>query len=155
MSRPLLAIPHRVEAFAGGCLPACLQMALAFFGLDWPQERIASQIGHITGAGTPARNVVRLSAPGIRVSYVAQGTLAQVEQSLAEGAVPILFVRTGELPHWEEDTAHALVIVGIENDVIIIHDPAFEHAPIPVPIDDFSLAWYEFGNQWAMVARKA
>ena len=49
----------------------------------------------------------------------------------------------------------ALVIVGIENDIIIIHDPAFEHAPIPVPIDDFLLAWYELGNQWAMVARKA
>ena len=75
MSRPLLAIPHRIEAFTGGCLPACLQMAL--------------------------------------------------------------------------------VIVGIENDIIIIHDPAFEHAPIPVPIEDFLLAWYEFGNQWAMVTLKA
>lgn len=64
MSNSLLAVPHRTEAFAGACLPAYLQMALAYFGVN----------------------------------------------------------------------------------------RSFDKAPIPVPVDDLSLAWYEMGNTWAQVA---
>lgn len=154
MSKSPLAVPHRVEAFAGACLPACLQMALTYFGVDWSQERIASQIGHIAGAGTPARNVTRLATPGIRVRYMTAGALEDVQACLAQGEVPILFVRTSELPYWEEDTTHAVLVVGLDADFILVNDPAFEQAPIPVPADDFSLAWYELGNTWAVVARR-
>ena len=152
MSKPLLVVPHRVEAFAGACLPACLQMALVYFGLNWSQERIASQIGHIAGAGTPARNVIRLATPGIKISYMANGSLEDVQACLEREDVPVLFVRTSELPYWEQDTAHAVLVVGMDADFILVNDPAFEQAPIPVPVDDFSLAWYELGNTWAMVA---
>lgn len=108
MSSLLLAIPHRTEAFAGACLPACLQMALAYFGVNRSQEQIARQIGHVAGAS--------------------------------------------ELPYWEHDTAHAVLVAGMEQAIIWVHDPAFDKAPIPVPVDDLSLAWYEMGNTWAQVA---
>lgn len=153
MSEQLIAVPHRVEAFVGACLPACLEMALAFFGIARSQHRIASQIGYIDGAGTPARNITRLSAPGIQLSYHQNGTIEEIRQALTSGAVPIVFVRTGELPHWNEDTPHALVIVGITADILHVNDPVFEHAPIPISIGDFLLAWYEFDNQWALVVR--
>lgn len=154
MSKSLLAVPHRVEAFAGACLPAYLQMALAFIGVNWPQERVAGQLGHIAGAGTLARNVTRLNTPGTRVRYMTNGALEDVQASLAREEVPVLFVRTGELPYWEEDTTHAVLVVGLDADIILINGPAFEQAPIPVPVDDFSLAWYELGNTWAVVARR-
>ena len=152
MSERLIAVPHRVESFVGACLPACLEMALAFFGVARSQHRIANQIGYIEGAGTPARNTTRLSAPGIQLSYHQNGILEDIQQALASGAVPIVFVRTGELPHWNEDTPHALVIVGVSDDILYVNDPAFEYAPIPIPVGDFLLAWYEFDNQWALVA---
>lgn len=152
MSNPLLAILHQTEAFAGACLPACLQMALAYFGVKRSQEQIASQIGHIAGAGTPARNVTRLVVPGIEISYTAKGALEDIRRCLAKKQIAILFVRTGELPYWEDDTAHAILVAGMEQATILVHDPAFELAPIPVPIDDLYLAWYEMGNTWAQVA---
>jgi hypothetical protein len=40
----------------------------------------------------------------------------------------------------------------MEQATIWVHDPAFDKAPIPVSIDDLSLAWYEMGNTWAQVA---
>ncbi len=122
LSSPL---PHKVEAFAGGCLPACLRMALAYFGVDLSQTLIASRIRHIPGAGTPARNVALVSVPGIRISYFTLGTLDQIRQSLTKNAVPIVLVRTSELPYWEEDTAHALIIARLNEDAIFVHDPAF------------------------------
>ena len=65
MSRPLLPVPHRTEAFAGACLPACCQMALALWSISESQSEIAAQIGHIEGAGTAARNITRLTALGV------------------------------------------------------------------------------------------
>lgn len=154
MSRPLLAIPHRTEEFSGGCLPACCQMALAFFGIARSQKQIAMQIGHIEGAGTPARNVTRLSVFGVGVQYIESGTLNNLREGVEVGAAIIVFVRTGELPYWDKDTPHALVIVGIETDIIYANDPAFEDAPIAIAIGDFMLAWDEFGNQYAIVRRE-
>lgn len=107
-------------------------MALAYYGLNWSQERIASQIGHIAGAGTPARHVTRLTAPGIKISYLTSGSLEDVQACLDRAEVPVVFVRTSELPYWEEDTAHTVLAVGLNADFILVHDPAFEQAPIPI-----------------------
>jgi hypothetical protein len=127
-------------------------MALAYFGVNRSQEQIASQIGHIAGAGTPARNVTRLVVPGIEISYAANGSLEDIRRCLDRKQIPILFVRTGELPYWEDDIAHAVLVVGMEQATIWVHDPTFEKGPIPVPIDGLSLAWYEIGNTRAQVA---
>lgn len=126
-------------------------MALAFFGIAKSQKQIAMQIGHIEGAGTPARNITRLSVFGVGVQYVELGALNDLHQGVEAGAAIIVFVRTAELPYWDRDTPHALVIVGIEADIIYVNDPAFENAPVAMAIDDFMLAWDEFGNQYAII----
>lgn len=127
-------------------------MALAFFGIQVSQEEIAHHLGHIPGAGTPARNILRLSQYGVKVQYYQEGSLAHLEESLRKGAVAVAFVRTGELPYWEEDVPHAIVVVGVEAGVVYINDPSFEHAPVPVWEEDFLLAWEEFGCQWAVIS---
>jgi hypothetical protein len=155
MSRPLLPVPHRTEAFAGACLPACCQMALALWGISEPQSEIAVQIGHIEGAGTAARNITRLTAWGVEVEWRERGTVNELGQAITEGNVPVVFLRTGELPYWDQDVPHALGVVGVEAGTIYVNDPAFENAPIPVPVGDFELAWDEFGCQWAIVQRSS
>jgi len=150
---PLLPVPHRTEDFPGACLPACCQMALAFWGIIESQTRIAARIGHIDGAGTPARNVTRLSIFGLEVRWHEHGTIDDLRQATAAGQVPIVFLHTGELPYWDQDTPHATVVTGVEAGTVYVNDPAFESAPIPVPVGDFQLAWDEFGCQWAAVHR--
>ena len=146
-----LPIPHFPEAFEGGCLPACCQMVLAYQGIARSQHQIAAQIGHIAGAGAPARNVLRLSRLGVAVDYRRGGSLADLREALIAKQGVIAFVRTGELPYWLEDTAHALVVVGLVKDVVYVNDPAFEHAPIAVPAGDFELAWESFGSLFATI----
>ncbi len=149
----MLEIPHRTEQFTGGCLIACSQMALAFFGISVSQEELAQLLDHVPGVGTPARKILRLSRYGVSVLYQQNGTLKDIEQEIRRNSVVIAFVRTGNLPYWEEDVPHAVIVAGIEAGVLYLNDPSFREAPVPVPEDDFILAWDEFGCQWAAVTR--
>ena len=128
-------------------------MALAFFGVRASPEELAQLLRYVPGAGAPARNVLRLSRYGVSVRYQQDGVLEDLEREVQRGSVVIAFVRTGELPYWEEDVPHAVVVSGVEAGVLYLNDPSFQEAPIPVPEDDFILAWDEFGCQWATVAR--
>jgi len=128
-------------------------MALALFSITETQASIAARIGHIQGAGTAARNITHLKAFGVEVRWYDNGLVSDVQRAIADGSVPIVFLRTGELPYWDEDTPHAVVVVGIELDTVFVNDPAFERAPIPVLIGDLQLAWNEFECQWATVRR--
>jgi hypothetical protein len=128
-------------------------MALAHFGVAVSQQQIARRLGHVPGAGIPAPNIVRVAQYGVDVRHAEGGTLEDVRHAIDNGAVVIVFVRTGELPYWEEDVPHAVMVVAVGTDVVYLDDPAFENAPIPAPLGDFMLAWDEFGNQWAWVSR--
>jgi hypothetical protein len=126
-------------------------MALAFCGISRSQAEIAAQIGHIEGAGTSSRNIVRLAAFGVEVQWKKEHAMGDLQQAIANAETPVAFLRTGELPYWEQDTPHAVVIVGIDRGTIYLNDPAFENAPIPVLVGDYELAWDEFDRQWATV----
>jgi ABC-type bacteriocin/lantibiotic exporter with double-glycine peptidase domain len=64
-------------------------------------------------------------------------------------------VNTGPLTYWADDTAHALVVVGVEQDVVWVNDPEFEQAPQAVPLDDFLLAWLEHDYRQALIQRSS
>jgi hypothetical protein len=124
MSKPSLPVPHRTEAFPGACLPARCQMALALWDITESQTGIAEQIGHVEAVGTPARNVVRLSVYGVDIEWNEHGTVNDLRQAIGDNRVPIVFLRTGELPYWDRDSPHALVVVGIETSLVYVNDPA-------------------------------
>lgn len=72
---------------------------------------------------------------------------------LTNGRPCIALVRTAQLPHWTYATDHAVLVVGFDERAVYINDPAFEHAPQPVPRVDFELAWLEFDYRYAVIWR--
>lgn len=103
MSELFLPVPHRTEAFIGGCLPACCEMALAYCGILETQAVIAAQIGHIEGAGAPARNITRLAALGVKVVWHELGSAADLQQAIAAHTTPVVFLRIGDFQlAWDE-----------------------------------------------------
>jgi hypothetical protein len=128
-------------------------MVLAYNGLEADQHALARQLDVIEEIGAPASRVLRLNSPSFAVTY-REGDDADLRTALARGTPPILSVTTGELPYWDEDTAHAIVLVGMNDETALVNDPAFEEAPVSVRIGDLLLAWDEAHNAVALIERR-
>jgi len=138
----LLNIPHQTQLKDSWCLPACVAMVSAYYGRPDYQENFARWLG-TTAIGTPARNVIRLESRGFRVIYQ-EGSFQFLSDALQHDIPCIVFLRTGELPYWTVDTAHAVVLAGFEGEQAYLHDPFFPNTPQTIPVDVLMLAWSAF-----------
>lgn len=152
MPASLLPVPHYKQGHSGSCLPASARMVLEFLGYITSEADLAYRLG-TQPFGTPAPNLRRLEQLGFVVTYETV-TLAALQGSLEAGLPCLVFVRTGDLPYWTEDTSHVMVAVGINDETIYVNDPAFDTAPQAIPLDYFLLAWSEFDYRCATIQQK-
>jgi len=150
---PWLNVPHLQQSEAGWCLPACAAMVAAYWHQPLTQADIARWLD-TQGIGTPASHVDRLARHGFEVTYKT-GSLAELEMWLAQSVPCILFLRTGELPYWQVDTPHAVVLVGLQANDAYLLDPSVETAPVKVSSGDLLLAWSHFEYTYAVLQPSA
>jgi ABC-type bacteriocin/lantibiotic exporter with double-glycine peptidase domain len=146
---PWLNVPHQQQLDTSWCLPACIAMVSAYWQQPLYQADVARWLG-TTDIGTPSSRIRRLNRHGFEVIY-GEGSLANLSGWLSQDCPLILFLRTGDLPHWSVDTPHALVLAGIENDTAIVFDPGIDDEPRPTPVDHLMLAWSFFDYTYAML----
>ena len=153
MAQPLSVPFHRQKAI-GYCLPACVQMVLAYHQVNLSQEEVARQLGLIEGLGAPTRSVQRLAVNDLRVVY-AEGTAADLKSWL-DAAIPLIaFVQSGEFAYWQgESFQHAVVIIGLQGDTISLLDPDRDEQVIEVPVEEFQLAWLGMDYLYAAIYRE-
>jgi ABC-type bacteriocin/lantibiotic exporter with double-glycine peptidase domain len=152
VQKTLLTVPHLHQLSDGDCLAACAAMVLAYYevSIDYPD---LLQILKIKSFGAPARNIKHLeSLGGLKVSYRSTD-MTGLKEMLLDGKPVIVFIRTSELPYWNYETDHAIVIVGFNEDNIFANDPHFDHSPIEIPRGDFELAWLERDYYYGFVER--
>lgn len=148
-----LKVPHFQQTTDGSCLEACACMVLAYLQHPAVESRIAQLFGG-DELGTPSSRVVRLQQWGFRVTY-GSTNLQQLQAWLAQGIPPIAFVNTQFLDYWAENTPHAVVIVGIDEEHVYLNDPAFELVPQIASLDGFLAAWIERDEVTAVIVPKA
>ena len=124
-------------------------MVAAYWEQPLLQADVANWLG-VTGVGTPASHIRRLAARGFEVVY-RTGSLADLETWLELGVPCILFVRTGELSYWDVDTAHAVVLVGLDSEHAYLLDPAVAQSPVTVSPDELMLAGSFFDYTYAVL----
>ena len=136
---PSLKIPHLKQEQPSWCLPACVAMVAAYWQEPLYQPDIVNWLG-TSWLGTPASHIQKLSQYSFIPLYQT-GSFAQLQYWIAQQIPCILFVHTGQLSYWNVDTAHAVVLAGLENESVFLYDPAIETAPIQVSVDELMLAW--------------
>lgn len=149
----ILAVPHRRQLIDGYWLPACVQMILAYWKIELSQEKIARRLKTIPKAGTPGSHLRFLASANLEVLYQS-GDMNDLRFALDQGTPAITLVNTSQLRYWNEATAHAVVVIGIDESSVIVNDPGIVEAAIAVPIGDFELAWDEIVNRYGLLRKK-
>jgi ABC-type bacteriocin/lantibiotic exporter with double-glycine peptidase domain len=150
----VLAVPHRRQETRSGCLPACVQMVLAYQGIVRSQAELGRLMGTHPLVGTPYSHIVRLRSAEISVAYQRASELDDLAGWLARELPVIAFVQMRELPHWQGHwSQHAVVVVGLGRETVHILDPAAPAQVIAVASGDFLLAWEEMDLAYAVIAR--
>lgn len=147
----ILPVPHLHQPAPGECLPACAAMVLTYLGVRVNYRQLLRLLQTQVGYGTPFSNIQTLTKMKVKITYK-QGRLDDLWRFLQAGNPVLTPVQTRELPHWVEDVPHAVVVVGMDNQVVYINDPAFPNAPVSVPHGDFDLAWLEHNEYYAVLA---
>ena len=127
-------------------------MVLLALGDDASEDQLA-QLFDTEWYGTPASRIWRLTQRGYRVTYE-QTTLEQLQRYLHQQSPVIIFLRTGSLPGWREDVAHAVILVGLTSEMAIIHDPVRDIGPDEIGLDALLLAWSEMDYYCATITRE-
>jgi len=147
---PIVSISHFQQSAEGYCLSACVRMVLTHLGLECSEAEVSQMLG-AREFGTPSFAVRRLIAEGLQVTY-GEWSVAQLATVLAAERPVILFVRTGLLDYWQEDVAHAVVVVGVEEgERFWVHDPALPDGPRAVSWNGLLAAWAEFDHRAALI----
>lgn len=145
----LLQVPHRQQQADGDCLAACAAMVLSYCQRDVSYDSLL-QLLRVQSFGAPAGNIRFLSRFSVTVTY-STTNMSGLISFLDQGDPVIVFVRTGELPYWEYETDHAVVVVGSDDGHVYVNDPDRAGAPIRVPKGDFELAWLERDYAYAVI----
>jgi len=148
-------IEHIQQQAIGYCLPACAQMALAQFDIKASQKQLAQALGARAGIGTPFPNIIHLNRWRVHVETIQWQSIDAVASALAVNRVVIVAVTTTPgLPEWGNiRTQHAVLVVAVNPEQIVYHDPALQYGPVSAPCDEFLLAWSEMAEQAALLSR--
>ena len=108
-------------------------------------------------AGTNPLNVVRLREWDLDAS-VTFSNLDELKVYLTHKKCPIVLLWTGELNYWDSnkylDHLHAVVIIGYENETMLVNDPAFSEYPQSISLNEFLEAW-SYSQQMLILIEKA
>lgn len=126
-------------------------MALDYLNEPVDYDRLLRILRISPDFGAPAFNIRLLEELGVTVVYREFGSLDEIRQHLENRLPCIAFIRTGELPYWTWDTAHAVVIVGIDDTDIYINDPSQPDGPLTVSQATFELAWLTRDETYAVI----
>jgi ABC-type bacteriocin/lantibiotic exporter with double-glycine peptidase domain len=151
MPTRLLSIPHRLQENEAGCLAACAQIVLEHVGIKQSQVFLNRLLG-LTSIGTPYSNIRRLAQLNVTVT-MQPGDANDVRNAIDRNLPVVVFLLTGVLPYWKENTSHAAVVVGYGEETVLLNDPLFEDAPQSVRWNEFMFAWSEQDYMYALVMR--
>ncbi len=150
----LLNFPHRKQQAENDGLVACADMALLAIGIEFSYPRLPK----LLKAGplfTPFTNLRYLEALHLSIQLGKNGDWSIFEQHIELGLPVIVGVTTIGWQHWQQEiTQHAVVVVGIDraNDLIYLHDPFFEQAPLAMPLLEFEIGWIEKEREYAIIS---
>jgi ABC-type bacteriocin/lantibiotic exporter with double-glycine peptidase domain len=153
----LLQKKHFKQELKASCVAAAARMMLDYHGIVGVSEAELRRILKTKPKGTHLANLLFLKDEkrwNLDVE-ISQGNTNELFASISIHKIPVIvFVDTTPLPHWDETTYHVLLVVGYDEESVIINDPLVEQVEISIPIANFLDAWGATDNYMAIIKKK-
>lgn len=152
-----LRVSHQIQQEQADCLVACAAMVLTYHGISFRYSHLPKLL-KAQKQGTVFGNLAFLEKIDAHVEVGKSNDYNNITllASALENSNPLIaVVLTSELQtYWKERAYHAVVVVGIDDQNVLLNDPAFEHAPQAVPINEFLIAWGEQDYLYAILTKR-
>jgi len=146
----LLPVLHQKQRQQSDCLAACSAMILRYLGIPYEYDQLIRLL-EIQAHGTAFSKVRNLAAPfGLHVE-VNEGDFDALRACLDVALAPLVAVNTDDLSYWDAAVDHAVVVIGMDDTMIALHDPAFDTAPQVISLVEFGVAWVEQDYKYAVI----
>jgi ABC-type bacteriocin/lantibiotic exporter with double-glycine peptidase domain len=130
-------LPFYLQETPDSCVPACLRMVLAGFGMEIAEAELR-ELCDGTFEGTSALQAVDAArAPGFTQTSKHTLTLTELEAVVSQGQTPIVFVEMEPINGIYQ--VHALVVTNVTPFSVQVLDPASGERIIPRQV--FQVAW--------------
>ncbi len=141
--------PFYEQETPDSCVPACLRMVLASFGIEIPESELRT-LCDCTFSGTDALKAVDV-ARQLGFTRTGKYTLSteELRTLIADGYHPIVFVDLRPIDGLRD--IHALVVIDVGQQEMIVLDPLKGERVLPSQV--FNAAWAMRHNLAIVVAR--
>lgn len=140
----LLRKRHFKQELQASCVAAAARMLLDYHGIFGVSEAELRRILKTKAHGTHLFNLLFLKDEkrwNLDVE-ISEGSLDTLFAAISLHKIPVItFVNTASLPHWDEMAYHVVLVVGYDEESVIINDPFFDENELQVPIANFLKAW--------------
>jgi len=133
--------PHHKQETDFSCVPACLKMLLEFFNIKVSESDLRLRL-KTKPFGTHIINILSLGESYGIQAKIEFWSLEELKAYLNNYKVPcIALVWTEHFAHWKQNCLHSVVVIGYNDESVIINDPNFEEKDYYIPFNDFISAW--------------
>ena len=138
-----LTIPYFKQERNTTCGVASVRMVLAFHGKTISESELADVCDTSWLGNTPGELVVGIDKLGFNATEIEGITIEYLSQALQDADPIIALIDPAVLYGGIEGFGHYVVIIGIENDNIIFHDPDMDSDQVRASFDFFK-SWRGF-----------
>lgn len=134
----------------GECLVACCKMVLAYLGIEKSEDWLWRHLA--TDEVTPFPKIEAL-APllGVIIELHKDGVPENFAPYLESGLPVIAAIDADDVRYWPYTHNHAVVVVGFNEQIVFVYDPAQPETPLAVDIGAFMLVWSRRDFQYAVI----
>lgn len=128
-------------------------MVLDYLQIPYRYNRLLRLL-KVRSFGTSFLHLQNLEKLGVKVQIVYGKDITELQDYLERGLPPIVYLNTEPLNYWNEETGHAVVVIGIDIDAnsVTVHDPFIQEPAKSINLISFEEAWIGQIMEYAIIS---
>lgn len=157
-STKILKAPLIYQSTPFSCGAAALLSVFAYYGLDFKEQELMTELGTCQKSGTDTEKIVSVAIKNNIKSYAKDNvTVDELRDSIDKGNPVIVEIQAWQdsadqtqplRPYKDEwESGHDVVVIGVDKTKIYFMDPSLLGTRGFLPLDEFMIRWHDLGSK--------